>query len=239
MSDLAINLLASIIAGAAVWTFQRAVRLRKSSRKRAFFGIRRGGRCTISVPRHAASRWSDSVHRRDLAAVLEVAAIIKDCGGETDLNIGADGLRGVGVLTEFCIGGPHSNRRTAAHLDQFVPGVMFVPYEDDPDGLPIQVGERVFRRNKGQEEFVLLIRITLPRPQAAPLWIIYGQIAKGNQAAVQYLEHNHSSLMKNHGIDRSFCLAFRLINSHDYDHNHLEEVGDLTDQAFRPPAIRE
>lgn len=232
-SDLAINLLASIIAGVAVWTFQRAVRIRRSSRKRAFFGIRKGGRCTISVPRHVASSWSDSVHRRDLAAVLEVAAIIKDCGGEIDLNIGADGLRGVGLLAEFCIGGPHSNRRTSAHLEQFVPGVTYVPYEDDPDGLAIRIGERVFRRSKGQEEFVLLIRIILPRPQAAPLWVIYGQIAKSNQAAAQYLAHNYPSLMKTHGIDKSFCLAFRLVNSHDYDHNYLEEAGDFTNQAFR------
>lgn len=232
MRDLAINLLASLIAGVAVVAFQRLVRLRRLARKRAFFGIRPGSRCTLSVSRHAASKLSDSVHRRDLAATVELATLVKECGGETDVIVGTGDQRGVGELPEFCIGGPHGNQRTAAHLKRFVPGFRINTFEEDPEGLTMFVGEKKFQRIRGQVEFVLLIRVTLSDRAAAPLWIICGQIAQTNYATARYLASEYQSLMKTFGTRKRFCIALQLLDSRTYGHSQLEVVGDLTDLAF-------
>lgn len=233
-----INLLASLIAGTAVWAFQRSARFRRLAHKREFFGIHSGVRCTVSVSRHAASNLSDSVHRRDLAATVELATIIKECGGEIDLIISTGDRRGVGTIPEFCIGGPHGNKRTEAHLKRFVPGFRINTFEEDPEGLTIFVGNEEFRRTRGQEEFVLLIRVALPGESMAPLWIICGQIAQSNYAAARYLVSHYESLMRKYGAKRSFCLAFRLLDSQAYGPNQLEAVGDLTKLAFSKPTAR-
>ena len=232
MTDLAINLLASVIAGVAVWTAQRLVRLRKLSRTRTFFGLQPGARCTISVSRHTASTLSSSVHRRDLAAAVEVATIVKECGGDVDVVVGRGDRRDVGTTAEFCIGGPYANERTAAHLRRFVPGFRINAFEDDPEGVTMFVGETALRRTPDREEFVLLIRITLPETRRAPVWIICGQEARTNQAAAHYLADHHGELRDTYGSDRSFCLALHLLDPDAYDYHHIEVVGDLTDAAF-------
>lgn len=232
MIDLAVNLLASVIAGTVVWAFQRFTLFRRLARKRAFFGIPSGSRCTISVSQHAASKLSDSVHRRDLAATVEIATIIKECGAEIDLITSTDDRRGVGSMPEFCIGGPHGNERTAAHLKRFAPGFKINTFKEDPQGLTMSVGNKEFRRVRGQEEFVLLIRVVLTGGSTAPLWIICGQVAQSNQAAARYLTLHHHSLMKNYGTQKSFCLALRLLDSQAYGHSQLEVVDDLTELAF-------
>ena len=229
-----ISLLASLIAGIAVWVFQRFASFRRLARKRAFFGIQSGTRCTVSVARHAASKLSDSVHRRDLAATVEIATIIKECGGETDLIVSIGDRRGVGIMPEFCIGGPHGNKRTAAHLKRFVPGFKINTFEEDPEGLTMFVGDEEFRRVPGQEEFVLLIRVVLT-DGSAPLWIICGQIAQSNYAAARYLVSHYRSLMRSHGTRKDFCLALRLLDSQAYGPNQLELMGDLADLAFNKP----
>lgn len=235
MIDLVVNLLASVIAGTAVWSFQRFALFRRLARKRAFFGIPSGSRCTVSVPRHTASKLSDSVHRRDLAAVVEIATIVKECGAETDLITSIGDRRGVGLMPEFCIGGPHGNERTAAHLKRFAPGFKINTFKEDPEGLTMFVGNKELRRVRGQEEFVLLIRVVLAGGSTAPLWIICGQIAQSNQAAARYLTSHHQSLMKNYGTEKSFCLALRLLHSQAYGHSQLEVVDDLTALAFNEP----
>lgn len=73
---------------------------------------------------------------------MEIATIIKECNGETDLIVSTSDRRGVGVMPEFCIGGPHGNKRTAAHLKRFVPGFRINTFEEDPEGLTMFVGTR-------------------------------------------------------------------------------------------------
>jgi hypothetical protein len=235
LDDLAINLLASLIAGCAVWLLQRFTRFRRLARKQAFFGIQSGSRCTISVSRHASSKSSDSVHRGDVAAVVEIAPVIKECRGETDLIVSIGDRRGIGPTSEFCIGGPHGNKMTAAHLKRFVPGFRINAFEEDPEGITMFVGDKEFRQTRGQEEFVLLIRIPLPGELATFLWIICGQTARSNRAAAQYLALRHRLLIKNYGTKKGFCLALRLLDSQVYDHNQLEVVGDLANLAFNEP----
>jgi len=90
-----------------------------------------------------------SVHRRDVAAVVEVATLLRLCGASADVLVSDSDLRGVGETTEFCIGGPSTNRRTAAHLARFVPGLTVVPMGADPDGLALRLAGREFTRAPG------------------------------------------------------------------------------------------
>ncbi len=50
IGDLSINLLASVIAGTAVWLFQRARRRRRDARRRRFFGLAGRAECVIVAP---------------------------------------------------------------------------------------------------------------------------------------------------------------------------------------------
>ncbi|MCX2950190.1 SIR2 family protein [Lentzea sp. NEAU-D7] len=49
-------------------------------------------------------------------------------------------VEGVGDQVEFCVGGPSSNHRTAAHLRWLLPGVSQASYEEDPKGLALRRG---------------------------------------------------------------------------------------------------
>ncbi|WP_253289776.1 hypothetical protein [Verrucosispora sioxanthis] len=79
MGDLLINLLASVIAGTAVWLTGFLLRRHKLNRARAFFGLAAGASCLLVVSRHASSPREFSVHRRDVAALVELATIAREC----------------------------------------------------------------------------------------------------------------------------------------------------------------
>lgn len=232
MNDLAINLLASAIAGSAVWLSQWFVRVRRLARLRAFLGVAAGSACIVAVSRHAASSHSMSVHRRDVAAVVEVATLLRLCGASADVLISDADLRGVGETTEFCIGGPSTNRRTAAHLRRFVPGLTVDLYETDPDGLTLHLAGREFRRVPGVEEFVLIFRIPVEVGAKRPLWIICGQTARSNHAAARYLNTESRMLIRRFGRRRGFCLALKVVNPTTYDHRYVELVDTFEQTQF-------
>jgi hypothetical protein len=73
VGDLLINLLASVIAGTAVWVAGFGLRRRKLSRERAFFGLTAGASCLLMVSRHSSSPRESSVHRSDVAALGSVS----------------------------------------------------------------------------------------------------------------------------------------------------------------------
>ena len=232
VNDLAVNLLASAIAGLAVWLTQRFVRVRRLARLRRFLGVTVGSICTVSVSRHAASSHSMSVHRRDVAAVVEVATLLRLCGASADVLVSDADLRGVGETTEFCIGGPSTNRRTAAHLARFVPGLTIASSEADPDGLTLRLADREFRRVPGAEEYVLILRIPVAVLAKRPLWIICGQTARSNHAAARYLHTESRALARRYGRNDGFGLALRLVNPTTYDHRYVELVADFTEAEF-------
>lgn len=235
MTELAINLLATIIAGTSVWLAQRIYRFRTLARRQAFFGLGAKSAAVISVSRHAASTLPQSVERQDLAAVVDVAVLIRDCGAVPDIVAPDGGGHGVGRATEFCIGGPHSNKRTATHLKSLVRGVRIEPYEADKEGLTIHVGPKAFRRVRGSEEFVLIARIVSARPRL-PLWLICGQTARSNHAATRYLATEHPLLSRTYGSDKSFCIALRLIEPDVYGIDQIELIADVTVEAFQERA---
>jgi hypothetical protein len=235
VNDLVVNLAASAIAGVTVWLSQRSVRVRRLARLRAFLGVAAGSSCVLAVSRHAASSHSMSVHRRDLAAVVEVATLLRQCGASADVLVSDADLRGVGETTEFCIGGPSTNQRTAAHLRRFVPGLVANSYDVDPDGLTIHLAGREYRRVPGVKEFVLIFRIPIVVGARRPLWIIYGQTARSNHAAARYLNVESRILARRFRRQAGFCLALKVVNPTTYDHHYAELVDEFDEAQFVEP----
>jgi hypothetical protein len=237
--DLLVNLLASVVAGTAVWLFQRLRRYRRAARKRAFFGIRPGVVSLLAVSRHASSPSHLSVHRQDVAALVELATIARDCGGRADLITTDDAPQGVGRVTEFCVGGPSANPRMAAHLRALLPGVRVeLPVGPAPDGaragareLPLIVGGTTFRREPDRVEYVALARVFGP-DGGRPVFILNGQTARTNLAAARYLAARYATLFRRYGAAGRFCLVLRILEPDAYGADLAELVGDLTVEAF-------
>src|SRR5690606_8315146 len=125
IGDLSINLLASVIAGTAVWLFQRARRRRRDARRRRFFGLAGRAECVIVAPRHAASPSPYSVNQLDVAAIVEIATVARECRANVVLKVQGQNVLFDDTLhsaTEFCVGGPEANTRMKAHLATFLPG---------------------------------------------------------------------------------------------------------------------
>jgi hypothetical protein len=227
VNDLAINLLASVIAGTAVWLAQRLLRYRRTSRRRAFLGLVPGAPVLIVVGRHASSPAAMSVNKADVAAVLDLAVLVKEAGAEPTIALHTEAADGVGERVEFCVGGPESNQRTAAHLRWLLPGFTQAPYAEDPEGLSLRVGTRVFRREPGSCEYVLLARVfAAGRPR--PLFLVCGQTAISNHAATRYLVNQQHRLRSSYGTSASFCLILRIVNSASYGSGVVEVVADVT-----------
>jgi hypothetical protein len=231
--DLLINLLASVVAGTAVWSAQALTRYRRQARKRAFFGLDKQATCLLAVSRHAASPHDLSVHRRDVAALVELATIAKDC--EAQPNLIADNVeQGVGRFTEFCVGGPQGNRRTAAHLRSVLRGVHVGPHGPDTDELSFTVGATTFRRERGKVEYVVLARFWGPAG-GKPVFVLGGQTAQTNLAAARFLAAQHRQLYRRYGASKSFCIVLRILEPSVFGPDFVEIEADVTDAAFRSP----
>src|SRR5262245_29292292 len=105
------------------------------ARKRAFFGLDKAAECLLAVSRHASSPPQLTVHRPDVAALVELATVARDCGARVDLVAEEDIPKGIGRTTEFCVGGPAGNPRTGAHLRSILRGVHVAPYDATDDDL--------------------------------------------------------------------------------------------------------
>ena len=240
--DLLINLAASVVAGGAVWAAQRLRRQRATARRLAFFGLGPGDRCLLVVPRHASSPREHSVHRRDVAALVELAAVARECGASTELVAAADPIEGLGRLTEFCVGGWKVNPRMATHLATVLPGVRLEtdqPRTDPPrtDQLGVElaftVGSVTYRQSSGHAEHAVLARV-FPTGSGRPVFIIAGQSSRSNLAAARYLAGNDRLLTRDYRADRPFCLVVSLAEPEAYG-SDLVAVVDVTDQAFQTP----
>ncbi len=251
MRDLLVNLLASVVAGTAVWLSQRLLRYRRTARRRAFFGVGPDATCLLTVSRHASSPHQLSVHRQDVAALVELATIVRDCGGRADLIPAEDTPQGVGRSTEFCVGGPYGNPRTAAHLRALLPGVRVEIEPPAPSGhgdstgagmreLPLSVGATTFRREPGRAEYVVLARVWGPAG-GRPVFLLDGQTARTNLAAARFLATNYPDLHRRYGAAGRFCLVLRILEPAMYGPDFTEIAADLTDEAFAqvdaPPAV--
>ena len=238
MSEVAVSLISSIVAGSVAWVSQWLLRYRRLARKRAFFGVTPGAACVLVSPRHFSSAQAASVHRRDTAALVELATIVSECGGASEIVSGDGELHGVGRLTEFCVGGPSANPRTEAHLRSILRGVTSEP--DDADGpMPaVRVGATVYPAASVRAEYVVLAKAYVP-DMPNPVFIVAGQTARSNLAAARFLASRHRTLLKSYGVTGRFCLVLKIVEPLAFGPDFVEIVADATDEAFREYAPSE
>ncbi|MEU4164848.1 hypothetical protein [Actinoplanes sp. NPDC026670] len=233
MGDLLINLLASIIAGTSVWLAGFLVRRRKLGRERAFFGLTAGTSCLMVVSRHASSPSEFSVHRRDVAALVELATIARECGAHAD-RVGESQPTGeIGRLTEFCVGGPgEANPRAATHLRSILRGVRYEAFNKEKLRLSFTVGGTEYVLSP-ETSYVLLARFWGPTG-GHPVFFLGGLSAGSNLAGARYLAAHHIALHQKYGADRPFALVLKIVEPAAYGTDFTELVADVTDVAFQP-----
>jgi hypothetical protein len=236
MGDGVLNIILGVVSSAlsagAAWALQAALRRRGLNRTRAFFGLPAGGECLLVVPRKAGSSADRTVAQRDVYALMELAALVRACGAEAEIVAHNEVHQGIGGKAEFCIGGPVANDRMAAHLRWRLPGVA-VQAEWEAGVNNLIIGDRTYSREKGQADYVLLGRIAAGLGER-PTFLICGQTATSNLAAVRYLTRHQRALMRAHDQDRTFCLLLRVIQPDAYGADVIELVGDVTAQASAP-----
>ncbi len=233
MQDLVINLLASVIAGAAVWFGQRLLVYRRINRRRRFFGVQPGEEVVLHVSRHSSSPRPKSVHRDDVAALVELATIVKECGGRPALVSPGEPGSQQRRATEFCVGGPSANPRAAAYLRSMLPGIVFHPWDAEGGALSFSVGSHRFGHVAGREEYALLVRM-LGEQASSPVFLVMGQKAHTNLAAARYLGANEKQLRESYPDGADFCLVLRVREPEAFGADHIELVADLTQQARTP-----
>jgi hypothetical protein len=233
MGDLLINLLASVIAGTAVWLAGFLLRRRKLNRERAFFGLTAGASCLLVVSRHASSPRESSVHRRDVAALVELATIARECGAHAD-RVGESQPNGeIGRLTEFCVGGPGgASPRAATHVRTLLRGVTYEVFDEEARRMSFTVGGVQYAFSP-ETNYVLLARFWGPAG-GHPVFFIGGLSAGSNLAGARYLAKHHPELDRKFGADRPFALVLHIVEPAAYGTDFTELVADVTDVAFQP-----
>lgn len=205
---------------------------RRLARKRSFFGVLGGASCALVAPRHASSPRPASVHRQDTAALIELAAIVKSCGGRAELVTGDNSQGELGRTTEFCVGGPGANPRTAAYLRSVLVGVRFEPHEASGSSFTFRVGATAYAADRKRAEYVVLARHGLSSTPN-PIFIIAGQTALANLAATRFLTSRYRSLLRTYGPTGRFCLVLKVIEPLAFGPDFVEIVADATADAFQ------
>lgn len=229
--NIVLGVVAAGLSAALGWLARTYLWKRKLRRKQAFFGLPDNSESLLVVNRGAGGPEL-TVMRYDVFALLELAALIKDCNAHAQILPHDSARQGFGERTEFCVGGPASNRRMVAHLASMLPGVRVnVDAEPGPDRGAFQVGTERYRVEPGREEYALLARLTAGQsPNNRPVFLFCGQTAITNQAATRYLARNHERLARKHG-NSSFVVLLKVVNSQAYGPDVVELVADVTRAA--------
>lgn len=232
--NIVLGVVAAGISAALGWLARTYLWKRKLRRKQAFFGLPDNAESLLVVNRGAGGPEL-TVMRYDVFALLELAALIKDCNAHAQIVPHDTARQAFGERTEFCVGGPASNRRMTAHLASLLPGVRVnVDAEPGPDRGAFQVGSERYRVEVGKEEYALLARLTVGQSQdTRPVFLFCGQTAITNQAVTRYLARNHERLSRKHG-NNSFVLLLKVVNSQAYGPDVVELVADVTRAAQAP-----
>ncbi|MGW8885292.1 hypothetical protein [Streptomyces sp. NPDC055749] len=229
--NIVLGVVAAGISAALGWLARTYLWRRRLRRKQAFFGLPGNSECLLVVNRDAGG--NGAVHRYDVFALLELSALIKDCQAHAQIISHDVAQQGFGERTEFCVGGPGSNRRMAAHLHSLLPGVRVnTDPEPGPERGAFQIGSERYLAEKGVSEYVLLARLTAGQ-DTRPVFLFCGQQAITNQAASRYLSRNYEKLHRKHG-NNTFCLLLKVVNSQAYGPDVVEQVADVTRAAQAP-----
>ncbi|WP_031224500.1 hypothetical protein [Streptomyces roseochromogenus] len=232
--NIVLGLVATGISASLGWLARTYLWRRKLRRKQAFFGLPDHSESMLVVNR-AAGGPELSVKRYDVFALLELSALIKDCHARAQVVAHDATQQGFGERTEFCVGGPYSNRRTAAHLSSMLPGV-WVNTDTEPvaERGTFRIGGEHYRMERGRSEYVLLARLTADEQEdSRPVFLFCGQRAVDNQAATRYLARHHERLHRKYGTG-SFVLLLKVVNSQAYGPDVVELVADVTRAARAP-----
>jgi hypothetical protein len=201
-------------------------------RRAAFLGLKPGGTCLIVMPNHWQKPGSSS--HGDVHTMIEVATLAHEAGCPIAV-LPADGLHeNNGDRTEFCIGGPTSNPRTAGHLAAYLPGVTYRAFTARRNAGAILVGGRLFGFDHGRQEHALVAKFTPPH-SSRPVIVIFGQRSIDNQAAIHFLTREYRSLANTVASADQFCLIVRVASSDTYGYQATELIADVTVAAFHVP----
>ncbi|MER5945671.1 hypothetical protein ABT127_06375 [Streptomyces sp. NPDC001904] len=244
--DVRTIVLGLIAAGLCVslgWVARTHLWRRRLRRKQTFFGLPANSESLLVVNRDAGGPEL-TVKRHDVFALLELSAVIKDCGAHAQIVAHDTAQQGFGERTEFCVGGPGSNRRMAAHMVSLLPGIRVnTDPEPGPDRGAFQIGTERHRLEPGRAEYVILARLTAGEAGdaglARPVFLCCGQLPITHQAATRYLARHHERLARKYG-GGSFVLLLKVVNSGAYGPDVVELVADVTKAAQTPlpaPAV--
>ncbi|MGK5532864.1 hypothetical protein [Streptomyces sp. URMC 129] len=234
MTDDARSLLVAVAATAITalllgWFLRSYLSERSLRRLQSFFGLPENSECLLVVSRDTGT--DGAIARNDVLALLELSAVIRNCRANTQLISGDSAQQGFGERTEFCVGGPVSNRRMAAHLHGLLPGVAVdTDAEPGPDRDAFVIGGERYRLESGSVEYVLLARLTAGQ-EGRPVFLACGQRPIAAQAATRYLARHHTRLARKHGTRGTFCLLLKVVNSQAYGPDVVELVKDVTRSA--------
>jgi hypothetical protein len=223
VEQLVLGVGSSAIAGTAVWVGQRLVSGGRQRARSRFYGLigpwRR--RCRLVVGRNP--RQTNSIHESDVAAMLEIAQLLRSVGAEAQIMSPAEASADDRDTVEFCVSARDANPRTRAHLQRWLPGVRMRAYAE---GLAFVAGDEEFSRDPGTLEFVVVARVC--RTGRPHLWLIAGQTGITNHAGARWLIGHERRLRGRFGDDRTFCLVLRVVEPDTYGYREVDEAADIT-----------
>lgn len=228
--NIVIGLVTSLLGGGFVWLGERAKRAREVNRRAAFFGVRPGETCLVVLGGKHDS--PGSAHYQDVRAVVELSLLAGELGCDALLESG-EFRGGNGDRTEFCVGGPlGSNVRTAGHLAAHLPGVTVHPYDSArPDSVAIEAGGESFLYDRRNQEYALVAKFT-PRESGRPVFLVCGQSAVGNLAAVHFLRREFGQVARELASVERFCLVIKVSGIGTYEFHRAELERDVSEVAF-------
>ncbi|MFI0409521.1 hypothetical protein [Actinomadura sp. 3N508] len=231
--NVLIGLVTSVLSGGGVWLLNRARQARTLNRKAAFFGLGGGAPCVVVM--NDKYNKPGTTAQDDVHALVEIAMLARELGSPVTIRQAREFRESNGSSTEFCIGAPSggSNPRTGGHLAAHLPGVTIMPVSHDEDSMAYVVGGERFRLEHGQRARALVAKFR-PDPDSRPVFLICGQTALTNRAAVHFLQRRHRELAGSLENPEQFCLVIRVDAMETYGYQSATLERDVSRAAFAP-----